>query len=103
MFVLHYKVNQVSHGKCLYAINEADFTQNFIMQHSSSNHHNKSQNFDETEKKSTRKTLTTQRRAKTKARKTDIRNYNNKWVTRVIEENKNMKVLHNTLSKEKLK
>lgn len=37
----------------------------------------------------------------TKAVRTDIRDYNNKWVTRVIEENKNMRVLHNKMSKGK--
>jgi len=37
----------------------------------------------------------------TKAVRTDIRNYNNKWVTKVIEENKSMRVLHKKLSKGK--
>lgn len=31
--------------------------------------------------------------------KTDIRDYNNKWVISVIEENKGMRVLHNKISK----
>lgn len=36
-----------------------------------------------------------------KAVRKDVRNYNNKWITKIIEESKSMRVLKKNLSKEK--